>query len=166
MVRAVQAERAMLQAAQESAAARLATRQRVLANIAESRAARQASNFEVYAAREAAAGRSVAPSRGLTFGELRSAVNAGAEAYKGSTVMGHAISKHAGRNPGIWGKITGNPSTWHEQGMQHFREVYRAPGSFQRVTDAKTGLSWIEKRLPDGRGVRLNLDGKFKGFVD
>jgi filamentous hemagglutinin len=30
----------------------------------------------------------------------------------------------------------------------------------------ENGLSFIEKKLPDGRGVRLNLDGTFKGFID
>lgn len=28
------------------------------------------------------------------------------------------------------------------------------------------GLSFLEKCLPDGRGVRLNMDGSFKGFLD
>ena len=31
------------------------------------------------------------------------------QAYKGTTRLGHALSKHAGRNPQIWGKIKGNP---------------------------------------------------------
>ena len=28
------------------------------------------------------------------------------------------------------------------------------------------GLTFMEKRLSDGRGVRLNMDGTFKGFID
>lgn len=28
------------------------------------------------------------------------------------------------------------------------------------------GLTFMEKWLPDGRGVRLNMDGTFKGFID
>ena len=32
--------------------------------------------------------------------------------------------------------------------------------------DQKTGIVWVEKRLPDGRGIRLNRDFTFKGFVD
>ena len=27
-------------------------------------------------------------------------------------------------------------------------------------------IAFLEKRLPDGRGVRLELNGKFKGFID
>lgn len=75
------------------------------------------------------------------------------------------MSKHAGRNPEIWGKVAGNPSTWHNQGLQHFRDILRGPGSFQRVTNSK-GTTFLEKMLPDGRGVRLQLDHTFKGFID
>ncbi|MCG8906195.1 hypothetical protein [Pseudomonas sp. DP-17] len=82
----------------------------------------------------------------------------------GSTVVGHALSKHAGRHPEIWGKTTGAMSTWNDQAMKHLREITRAPGEFKPVTDK--GLIFMEKRLPDGRGVRLNMDGTFKGFID
>jgi filamentous hemagglutinin len=94
------------------------------------------------------------------------ALRSASKVYKGSTRLGHALSKHAGRNPNTWGKVTGHPSTWHQQALQHFRDIVRAPGSFNKVTDPKTGLQWIEKRLPDGRGIRLNLDYTFKGFID
>ena len=96
---------------------------------------------------------------------VRLAVKTGAQAYKGSTVLAHALAKHAGRNPQLWGKMTGSMTTWHGQAMRHFREIIRGPGAFQRVaTDGR--LQFLEKRLPDGRGIRLNLDGTFKGFVD
>ncbi|UVL92025.1 hypothetical protein [Pseudomonas sichuanensis] len=49
--------------------------------------------------------------------------------------------------------------------MKHLREISRAPGEFKQVTTDK-GLNFMEKRLPDGRGVRLNMDGTFKGFID
>ena len=45
------------------------------------------------------------------------------------------------------------------------REIIRAPGEFKSVTTDK-GIPFIEKRLGDGRGIRLNLDGTFKGFID
>ncbi|SHN12981.1 filamentous hemagglutinin [Duganella sacchari] len=48
--------------------------------------------------------------------------------------------------------------------MKQFREIIRAPGEFQeKVYD---GLKFLEKRLEDGRGVRLNMDSTFKGFID
>lgn len=56
-------------------------------------------------------------------------------------------------------------SAWNDQAMKHLREIARAPGEFKPVTTDK-GLNFIEKRLPDGRGVRLNMDNTFKGFID
>lgn len=100
-----------------------------------------------------------------SFGEIRTVLESAQIPYKGSTVIGHALSKHSGRNPDIWGKITGSMSTWNNQAMKHLREITRAPGEFKKVTTDK-GLTFMEKRLPDGRGVRLNMDGTFKGFID
>jgi RHS repeat-associated protein len=92
-------------------------------------------------------------------------LNSASSAHKGSTVLGHALSKHAGRKPGIWGKLTGNPSTWHSQALKHFDDIMNASGSFTKTTTEK-GIKFLEKRLPDGRGIRLNMDGTFKGFID
>ena len=105
---------------------------------------------------------------GLTVSELKTALKTTAQPYKGSTKVGHALSKHAGRPGGetIWGKTTGASETWHNQAMKHVREIVRGTGQFQSVTDSNTSISWIEKRLPDGRGIRLNLNHTFKGFVD
>ncbi|WP_139260489.1 hypothetical protein [Duganella sacchari] len=101
---------------------------------------------------------------GLSFGQMRTALETAQETYKGSTAIGHALSKHAGRNPQIWGRISGSMKTWNDQGMKQFREIIRAPGEFQeKVYD---GLKFLEKRLEDGRGVRLNMDSTFKGFID
>jgi filamentous hemagglutinin len=79
--------------------------------------------------------------------------------------LGHALSKHAGRNPSIWGKLTGNPSTWHNQALKHFDDIMNASGDFIKTT-TQQGINFLEKRLPDGRGIRLNMDGTFKGFID
>nr|WP_295382579.1 RHS repeat-associated core domain-containing protein [Pseudoxanthomonas sp.] len=102
---------------------------------------------------------------GSAFKALRVAIRSGREAYKGSTVMGHSLSKHAGRNPEVWGKITGSMRTWNDQAMKHFREIVRGPGEFKEVAN-KDGTKFLEKSLEDGRGVRLNMDGTFKGFID
>jgi hypothetical protein len=85
--------------------------------------------------------------------------------YKGSTVAGHALSKHAGRNPEIWGKVSGSMDTWTAQAMRHYNDIVNGPGSFVRTTSPK-GASFFDKFLPDGRGIRFNLDGTFKGFLD
>jgi RHS repeat-associated protein len=99
------------------------------------------------------------------LGQMRTVLKTAQVPYKGSTVVGHALSKHAGRNPQIWGKITGSMKTWNEQAMKHVREIMRGPGGFEKVTN-KDGISFLEKMLDDGRGMRLNMDGTFKGFID
>ena len=95
---------------------------------------------------------------------IETATTSAQEAYKGSTIAGHALSKHAGRNPEIWGKMSGSMDTWNEQAMTHFEDIMHGPGEFQQVT--QSGISFLEKKLNDGRGMRLNMDGTFKGFID
>jgi RHS repeat-associated protein len=88
-------------------------------------------------------------------------------AYKGSTVMGHSLSKRVNKGAGepVWGKITGGMHTWNAQAMNHLRQIIRAPGSFRKVINDR-GVPFLEKTIADGRGVRLNMDGTFKGFID
>ncbi|WDZ95955.1 hemagglutinin repeat-containing protein [Herbaspirillum sp. WKF16] len=102
---------------------------------------------------------------GLSISETKIMISSAQEEYKGTTVVGHALSKHAGRNPDLWGDITGSTKTWNEQGMQQLREIIRGPGEFLKK-ESGNGISFMEKRLPDGRGVRLNMDRTFKGFLD
>jgi RHS repeat-associated protein len=83
----------------------------------------------------------------------------------GETVVGHALQKHAGRNPDIWGKVKGGPDQINQTALKHLEEILDAPGDFIKVTNDR-GITFLEKKLPDGRGVRLNLDGTFKGFID
>ena len=92
-------------------------------------------------------------------------INSAQETYKGSTIIGHALSKHAGRKPEIWGKITGSMDTWNLQGMKHLKDILNSNIEFKKVTNSK-GITFLEKRLPDGRGIRLELNGNFKGFID
>jgi filamentous hemagglutinin len=82
------------------------------------------------------------------------------------TELARSFFKHAGRHPETWEKITGSMNGWHDQAIKHLKDICNAPGSFNKVVDTKTGLTWIEKRLPDGSGVRLNQDYTFKCFVD
>lgn len=87
------------------------------------------------------------------------------QTYKGTTKIGYSLSKHAGRKPEIWGKMTGAQKTWNDQAMKHMREIFRGSGKFSRVSNSR-GVTFLEKRLKDGRGLRLNLDHTFKGFID
>jgi len=83
----------------------------------------------------------------LSFGALRTTLRSSQTAWKGSTRLGLALSTYAGRNPQLWGKISGAQKTWNAQGLSHLREIICGPGSFKKVTT--DGLSFIEKRLPD-----------------
>ncbi|MBA4602108.1 pre-toxin TG domain-containing protein, partial [Thermoactinomyces mirandus] len=83
----------------------------------------------------------------------------------GEMVVGHALQKHAGRNPHIWGKVKGGPDQINQMALNHLREILNGPGEFIKVKNAR-GIEFLEKKLPDGRGVRLNMDGTFKGFID
>lgn len=40
-------------------------------------------------------------------------------------------------------------------------EITKASGEFKAVV-ADKGLGFMEKRVPDGRGIRLNMDGDYK----
>lgn len=101
---------------------------------------------------------------GASFGQIKTALTSAQKAYKGSTVSGHSLSKHAGRHPEIWGKMTGSMKTWNDQAMKHIRDISKGPGEFKKVTD--NGISFMQKRLSDGKGIRLNMDYRFKGFID
>ena len=83
----------------------------------------------------------------------------------GETIAGHALQKHAGRNPQIWGAVKGNSESINRQAMEHINDLLKSPGDFMIHTTDR-GISFLEKKLPDGRGMRLNMDGSFKGFID
>lgn len=85
-------------------------------------------------------------------------------AYKGSTKLGHSFSKKAGRKPELWGKTSGAMTKWHSQALIHYDDIMNGPGGFSVVTE--DGLSFFEKKLPDGRGIRIQMNGEFKGFID
>jgi filamentous hemagglutinin len=103
--------------------------------------------------------------KSFSKGQAKIALKSAQKAYKGSTRVGHALAKHAGRKPEIWGKMTGSMKTWNDKAMKHMREIIRGPGEFTKVKTDK-GITFIEKRLSDGRGIRLNQDYSFKGFID
>ena len=78
---------------------------------------------------------------------------------------GRCRKKHAGRNPQIWGAVKGNSESINRQAMEHINDILKSPGDFMIHTTDR-GISFLEKKLPDGRGMRLNMDGSFKGFID
>ena len=80
-------------------------------------------------------------------------------------MFGHAVQKHAGRHTEIWSKVRGNADSINKMALKHLKEILNSPGDFVR-TKNKLGIEFLEKRLSDGRGIRLNLDKTFKGFID
>lgn len=82
----------------------------------------------------------------------------------GETIAGHALQKHAGRNPDIWGKVSGNAENINNSAMKHINDILNGPGNFKIIQS--NGHSFYEKMLPDGRGIRVNMDSTFKGFID
>ena len=83
----------------------------------------------------------------------------------GETILGHALQKHAGRNPQIWGKVKGGAEQINKTALIHLNDILNGPGEFKLFTTDR-GVKFLEKMLPDGRGVRINMDGTFKGFID
>ncbi|MEG1591655.1 hypothetical protein [Chryseobacterium sp.] len=85
---------------------------------------------------------------------------------RGFTQVGYQFSKHAGRakNGELWKSAMSegakNPAAFNEAGYKMFKEIWKAPGSFKKVD------GFLEKRLPDGRGIRLQENWQFKGFLD
>lgn len=105
--------------------------------------------------------------KSLTFAQEKKVFISATKSYdQNLTQVAHSFSKHAGRHPETWGKLQGPMNSWHDQALEQLKHIYNAPGEFIKIVDPKTRLTWIEKRLPDGRGIRLNRDFTFKGFVD
>lgn len=76
------------------------------------------------------------------------------------------------RGQRLWsqhGSTRGKPAARNLEGMKHLREIVDGPGTWKTVKRlGKSGRhsEHIEKRLGDGRGIRLNKDYSFKGFID
>jgi filamentous hemagglutinin len=97
---------------------------------------------------------------------MNKALETAQEAHKGGeALVGHALQNHAGRNPDIWGKVKGGADQINQQAMKHIDAIIDGLGEFKMSTTDR-GVQFMEKMLPDGRGLRLNQDGTFKGFID
>lgn len=89
--------------------------------------------------------------------------SASAEYKYGETQAGHSIQKHAGRDPDIWGVLKGNTDSINNIASQHIADILKSDGGFEVISSGNK--MFLEKYLSDGRGLRLNMDGTFKGFV-
>ncbi|MGM1021515.1 MAG: hypothetical protein ACQEXV_13400 [Bacillota bacterium] len=64
----------------------------------------------------------------------------------GETVVGHALQKHAGRNPDIWGKMKGGPYQINQTALKHLQEIVDSPGDFLKLTNNR-GITFLEKKI-------------------
>jgi RHS repeat-associated protein len=103
-----------------------------------------------------------------TRGDLNKIVNSGQRMKsKDLDLIGHSFDKHSRKNPALWGVSSGNSTQKNSSGLLHVHSIYSAPGKFTlKVSDSDVTKVFLEKVLPDGRGLRLNRDGTFKGFID
>ncbi len=62
----------------------------------------------------------------------------------GETLVGHALEKHAGRHPDVWGQVKGGPSQINKSALRHLEDILDAPGDFTKVTNHK-GIDFLEK---------------------
>ena len=109
----------------------------------------------------------------MTLSQAKNALKSGNATDKGGlSQFGKQLEKHMDvnnpkRNPDVWGggPLKGNNGAKSQTGYDQFKDVFNAPGSFSPKAN-KNGTVFLEKSLPDGRGVRLNRNGSFKGFID
>ncbi|EEM10470.1 hypothetical protein bmyco0003_28270 [Bacillus pseudomycoides] len=52
----------------------------------------------------------------------------------------------------------------NQTALKHLEEIMDGPGGFIKIKNPK-GIEFLEKKLQDGNGVRLNLDGTFKWYI-
>jgi len=62
----------------------------------------------------------------------------------GETVVGHALQKHAGRNPDIWGRVQGGSDQINKIAKKHLQDILDSPGGFDKVTNDR-GIIFLEK---------------------
>ena len=93
---------------------------------------------------------------------MESANSLGKGGYE--TVAGHSLNKHSNRNPNIWGKLSGSSSTINKRAMDIIIEIFNSDKLFRIVQS--NGRRFYEIMIDDNRGIRLNMDMTFKGFID
>jgi len=80
------------------------------------------------------------------------------------TEAGFQYSKHASRHP-RWGEIKSNNIEKNKVAAENIKDIMDVNGDFNVVAN-ESGIKFLEKFHPDGRGIRLQMDGSFKGFLD
>jgi len=80
----------------------------------------------------------------------------------GLTIAGRSLDKH-GNRPGPFPKATGDPASKNAQGQFHLDDILTNPKSVIRRDFERNTISIY---APDGRGIFVNSDGTFRGFLN
>ena len=93
-------------------------------------------------------------------------INSANEPGKGGyeTVAGHSLNKHSNRHPDIWGRLSGGADAINNKANSIIKEILNSDKSFRIVES--NNRKFYEIMLDDHRGIRLNMDMTFKGFID
>jgi hypothetical protein len=80
----------------------------------------------------------------------------------GLTSAGRAYQKHMNRPGSAYPQVPQNPNSLNSTGQQVVDEILTNPGSTVRTNR----LGGVDVKAPDGRGIRYNQDGSFRGFLE
>jgi hypothetical protein len=78
------------------------------------------------------------------------------------TKAGRALQKHASRPRSAFRTAASRADELNTHGQTVVDDILTAPGSRQR----RNRLGGVDVIAPDGRGVRFNSDGGFRGFLE
>jgi hypothetical protein len=81
----------------------------------------------------------------------------------GYTKAGRALQKHGSRPGSVYERPTsGKPNVMNQAGQNVVDDILTTPGSQVKPNR----LGGVDVVAPDGRGVRYNADGSFRGFLE
>jgi hypothetical protein len=80
----------------------------------------------------------------------------------GLTAAGRALQKHGDRTGSAFTQVPGGPRALNPAGQDVVDDILTSPGS----TVSPNRLGGVDVRAPDGRGIRYNGDGSFRGFLE
>ena len=141
-------------------------RQYIMANLAESRAGNDVSKFLKHVENEASltAARSMA-AKGIKVDVDAMARAAAAPDRGGLTRAGRALDKHGvgqRNSTSPFPAPRGGPAEKNAMGQFQVEDLLTHP----QATFKQLGRGGIEVRVPDGRAMRYDADGRFAGFID
>ena len=87
---------------------------------------------------------------------------AGALDRNGLTMAGRSLQKHSSRPGSAFNTSATRAGDFNTAGQSVVDDLLTSPGSLQQTNH----LGGIDVLAPDGRGIRFNSDGSFRGFLE